>query len=82
MSFYGSSFEQEMRTIDHQLSIAFGKTSSYDDNRQRNLIQTQQINILMSSISTSNGYTSSRSSNSSNSSCSFSGSYWSSTGIF
>ena len=79
MSFYGSSFSQEMRIIDRQLEVAFGRNSSiYDENRRRNHYQAQQVELFMSSVgsynSSKNGYTVSNNKNSS--------SYWSSNGIF
>ena len=79
MSFYGSSFSQEMRIIDRQLEVAFGRNSSdYDENRRRNHYQAQPVELFMSSVgsynSSKNGYTVSNNKNSS--------SYWSSDGIF
>ena len=80
MSFYGSSScSQDLRIIDRQLELAFGRnTSVYDENRRRNQLQAQQVDLFMSSVGSYNtsksGYTISNNKNSS--------SYWSSTGIF
>ena len=79
MSFYSSSFAQEMRTIDNQLELAFGRnTSVYDENRRRNQHQSQHVEFFMSSVGSYNsnrnsGYTISNKNSSS---------YWSSSGIF
>jgi hypothetical protein len=79
MSEYNSSFSQDMRRIDMQLEMAFGKKQSFhNDNRQRNHYQAQQVELFMSSVgsyySNKNGYVVSNNKNSS--------SYWSSDGIF
>ena len=80
MSFYDNSpCSQDLRIIDRQLELAFGQnTSVYDDNRRRNQLQAQQVDLFMSSVGSYNtsksGYIISNKKNSS--------SYWSSTGIF
>lgn len=80
MSFYGSSYSysQDLRVIDRQLEMAFGrKTSVYDENRRQNQLQAQQVELFMSSVGSYNtcksGYTISNNKNTS--------SYWSSDGL-
>ena len=81
MSFYSSSSScsHDLRIIDRQLEIAFGRnTSINEENRRRNQFQAQQVELFMSSVGSYNsaksGYTISKNRNTSD--------YWSSDGIW